>query len=82
MEFYDDPFGFDVTEAKARKKREESQDLEMLAQNNEMDGLIKKSVGTTSMTITLPKRELGARIEESKRNNSAIRDIDLNILKV
>ena len=82
MEFYDDPFGFDVTEAKARKKREESQDLEMSAQNNEMDGLIKKSVGTTSMTITLPKRELGARIEESKRNNSAIRDIDLNILKV
>ena len=73
MEFYDDPFGFDVTEAKARKKREESMDLEISgAQNNEMDDLIKKTKGTTSMTITLPKRELGARVEESKRNNSAI----------
>jgi len=27
-EFFDDPFGFDVNEAKARKLREESNDIE------------------------------------------------------
>jgi len=31
MEFFDDPFGFDVNEAKARKKREESNDIEISA---------------------------------------------------
>ena len=41
-EFFDDPFGFDVNEAKARKKKEEENDIEASGINNENESLIRK----------------------------------------
>jgi hypothetical protein len=83
MEFYDDPFGFDVNEAKARAKAlEDKNDIEASTVQNENEGLLKKGKGSSPMDITLPNKELDARVEESFRNNSAIQDIDKNILKV
>lgn len=59
MEFYEDPFGFDVTEAKARKKMMEfSNDIEQSNINNENDGLLKKGKGESPMLITLPNAKL------------------------
>ena len=82
MEFYDDPFGFDVNEAKARAKKREEDDIEASAINNENDELLKKGKGASPFDITLPSKELNDRVEESFRNNSLIQDIDKNILKV
>ena len=81
MEFYDDPFGFDVNEAKARAKKREEEDIEASANNNENDELLKKGKGSSPFDIILPSKELDARVEESFRNNSLIQDIDKNILK-
>lgn len=73
MEFFEDPFGFDVMEAKARKKiTEQSADIEASAINNEDDGLLKKTKGKSPMLIVLPNSALDARIEESFKNVAGI----------
>jgi hypothetical protein len=59
MEFYDDPFGFDINAAKAR--REAGDDAE--ANRNGREGAPRK--GTSEYPIELPNKELDARVEES-----------------
>lgn len=59
MEFFEDPFGFDVNEAKARKKAmENSNDIEQSGFNNENDNLLKKDKGESPMIIKLPNAKL------------------------
>jgi hypothetical protein len=52
---------------------------------NEDESLLKKkdkSKGESPMTITLPNKELDARVEESFKNIPAIQGTDKNILKI
>lgn len=74
MEFYDDPFGFDVNEAKARKAKQEAEhnDLEISHQQNESEALLKKQKGESPFLITLPNKALDDRVEESFKTNSRI----------
>ncbi len=59
MEFFEDPFGFDVNEAKARKRAmENSNDMEQSGFNNENENLLKKGKGESPMNITLPNSKL------------------------
>lgn len=82
MEFFEDPFGFDVIEARARKKAlEYSNDNEASPVFNDNDKK-EKVKGTSPFTITLPNADLDTRVEESFRSNENISSTDKNILKV
>lgn len=82
MEFFEDPFGFDVMEARERKKAlEDSNDNEASPafNNNHKKEKVK---GVSQFEITLPNSELDTRVEESFRSNENISSTDKNILKV
>jgi hypothetical protein len=91
MEFYEDPFGFDVAEAKARKERDEALDKgpshEQMDEGSNVfeddvsDRLIKKSKSEFE-DLRLPNKELNARVEESFRNNPLLKGKSLDKLKM
>ena len=90
MEFYEDPFGFDVNEAKARKEKEEAlengEEVEHVAQNSNIfeddaDDKLLKDEKPQMENIKLPNKALNTRVEESFNNNPLLKGKSLDKLK-
>lgn len=75
LKFYEDPFGFDLDEARAEVNDDEE---------NQPDQPIPPCdivTGKSPYDITLPNADLDARVEESFRTNPLLKGKDINVMK-
>ena len=76
MQFYEDPFGFDLDQAKL--DAEKSKDVE-----NSQEPLVnKEKTGGCPFKVSLPNGDLNARVEQSFQLNNDLDGRDIDVAKL